>query len=84
MLTYLRLSRTPSTFRSFTGLEVPEFDALYSKAERSYPSFEERRLSRGGRREREIGAGHPFRLSLRDRLLMLMVYYRLYVTSTLT
>jgi len=30
-----------------------------------------------------VGAGHPFKLSLRDRLLMLLVYHRLYVTSTL-
>jgi hypothetical protein len=30
-----------------------------------------------------VGAGHPFKLPLRDRLLMLLIYYRLYVTSTL-
>jgi len=83
MLSYTRLSRTPSTFRSFTGLEVPEFDALYAKVEGAYPSFEEKRLSKGGDRKREVGAGHPFKLSLRDRLLMLLAYYRLYVTSTL-
>ena len=35
-------------------------------------------------RERDIGAaGRPFKLDLRDRFLMLLVYYRLYITYTL-
>ena len=83
MMGYTKLSRIPSVFRSFTGLEVNEFDSVCSKVEEVYPSTEERRLSRGDR-QREIGAGHPFKLPLRDRLLMLLTYYRLYVTSTLT
>ena len=82
MLSYTKLSRNPSIFRSFTGLEVDEFDSLHSKVDEVHPSFEERRLSRKDRK-REVGAGHPFKLSLRDRLLMLLIYYRLYVTSTL-
>lgn len=85
LLRYVRLSRSPSIFRSFTGLEVGEFDSVYSKVEKEYPSFEKRRLlsRKDRRRKREIGAGHPFKLLLRDRLLMLLIYYRLYVTSTL-
>jgi hypothetical protein len=82
MLSYATLSRNPSIFRSFTGLEVNEFDAIYSRVGNAHLSFEERRLSRMDRK-REIGAGHPFKLSLRDRLLMLLIYYRLYVTSPL-
>lgn len=82
MLSYANLSRSPSIFRSFTGLEVDEFDSLYLKVDGVHLSFEERRLSRKDRK-REIGAGHPFKLLLRDRLLMLLIYYRLYVTSTL-
>ena len=82
MLSYTELFRSPSIFRSFTGLEVDEFDSLYSKVDGVHPSFEERRLSRK-ERKRDIGAGHPFKLSLRDRLLMLLIYYRLYITSTL-
>ena len=35
-------------------------------------------------REREIGAGRHFKLDTRDRFLMLLVYYRLYITYTLT
>jgi Helix-turn-helix of DDE superfamily endonuclease len=33
---------------------------------------------------RDIGAtGRPFKLDVKDRLLMLLVYYRLYITYTL-
>ena len=34
-------------------------------------------------RKREIGAGRPFKLDIKDRFLMLFVYYRLYITYTL-
>src|SRR6185437_2297078 len=35
-------------------------------------------------RKRDIGAGRPFKLNLKDRSLMLLVYYRLYITYTLS
>lgn len=82
MLNYTKLSGRPPIFRSFSGLEVPEFDALYAKIEEAYPAFEQKRLYRVDRKRR-VGAGHPFKLPLNDRLLMLLMYYRLYVTSTL-
>jgi len=69
-------------FKSFTGLQVSEFDALYTKTQGSHASYEEKRLHRENRKRR-IGAGHPFKLPLRDRLVMLLMYHRLYVTSTL-
>ena len=44
-----------------------------------------KRLSkRKENRERKFGAGRPFKLDTRDRFLMLLVYYRLYITYTLT
>ena len=82
MMNYDVLSRKPLIFKSFTGLEVPEFDALYSKIRESHAEYEEKRLHREDRK-RGIGAGHPFKLPLRDRLLMLHMYHRLYVSSTL-
>ena len=82
MLNYDKLYRKPAIFRSFTGLEVPEFDALYTKIDEKYPKYEEKRLYREDR-QRAVGAGHPFSLDLRNRLLMLLIYHRLYVTSTL-
>jgi len=83
LLNYRKLSGKPSIFRSFTGLEVSEFDSLQMELESTYDEYEEKRLSRRDRKRR-IGAGRPFKLSLKDRLLMLLVYYRLYITSTLT
>jgi hypothetical protein len=82
MLNYDKLYRKPAIFRSFTGLKVPEFDALYTKIDEKYPEYEEKRLYREDR-QRAVGAGHPFSLDLRERLLMLLIYHRLYVTSTL-
>jgi len=82
MMNYDKLSRKPLNFKSFTGLEVPEFDALYTKIRDSHAAYEEKRLHREDRKRR-IGAGHPFKLPLRDRLLMLIMYHRIYTTSTL-
>jgi DDE superfamily endonuclease len=79
---YGRLSKRPETFRSFTGLDVAEFDSLLSRIKLAYDEYERRRLARRDRKH-EIGAGHPFKLALEDRLLMLLMYYRAYVTSIL-
>ena len=82
MLNYDVLSKKPAIFRNFTGLEVAEFDALTSKIQEKYNAYEAKRLAREDRK-RGIGAGHPFKLSLTDRLLMLLMYYHLYPSSTL-
>jgi len=82
MLNYDVLSRKPVIFKSFTGLDVPEFDALSTNIQNSHTAYEQKRLAREDR-QRRIGAGHPFKLPLIDRLLMLLMYYRLYATSTL-
>lgn len=82
MLSYSRLSKSPSVFRSFAGLEVSEFDSLYGKVESRYDEYRRKRLFRKDRKN-EMGGGRPFKLELRDRFLMLLVYYRLYVTSNL-
>jgi hypothetical protein len=84
MLSYTRLARSPSLFRTFSGLEVPEFDSLYEKVESRYDGFEERRLSRPGRKKGFGEAGRRFKLGLDDRLLTLLVYSRLYITLALT
>jgi len=82
MLNYDVLSKKPSVFRYFSGLELHEFNALNLKIKERYTDFEQKRLSRADRKRR-VGAGHPFKLPLTDRLLMLLVYYHLYVSSTL-
>ncbi len=86
MLSYERLSKKPLLFKSFTGLTVQEFDDIYDKEIiKRYEKHEIKRLSykRKNIRERKFGAGRPFKLNARDRFLMLLVYYRLYITYTL-
>src|SRR3954453_7094503 len=84
MFSYDRLSRKPLLFKSFTGLTVQEFDDIYDKEiAKRYDKYEIQRLSKRKNRKRDIGAGRPFKLDLKDRFVMLLVYYRLYITYTL-
>jgi hypothetical protein len=83
LLNYKTLSSKPSIFRSLTGLEVSEFNSVHSNVEAKYDEYEAKRLSRKNRK-RKVGAGHPYKLPLQERLLMFLLYYRLYMTSTLT
>jgi len=73
-------------FKSFTGLSVNQFDDVYREIESKYPEYEVKRLSssRKERRERAVGAGRRFKLVPKDRVIMVLVYYRLYITYTLT
>jgi hypothetical protein len=55
------------------------------KIESKYPEYEIKRLSKQKKnRTRGIGAGRHFKHSVRDRFLMLLVYYKLYITHTLS
>lgn len=69
-------------FKSFTGLELVEFDSICKEIESRYPQYELKRLSKR-KRTRKVGAGNHFKLTVRDRFLMLLMYYRLYITHTL-
>jgi Helix-turn-helix of DDE superfamily endonuclease len=83
LMSYARLSRRPLLFKSFTGLEITEFDIISKEIESKYYEHEIKRLS-NRKRKRDVGAGRPFKLKLRERFLMLLVYYRLYITFTLS
>jgi len=82
MMSYEKLHKKPNLFRPFTGLAVPEFDKLFSFVKREYPKAEVERLGKR-KRTNAVGQGRKFSLSLIDRLLMLLVYYRLYCSYTL-
>ena len=79
MFNHIKLAKKPKQFLSITGLTVPQFDSLSKEIKKNYKTTEQKRLSKG-KREREIGAGHKFDLSLKDRILMFMMYYRMYTT----
>ncbi len=86
MLSYDRLFKKPLLFTSFTGLTVQEFNDIYDKEiTKRYAKHEIQRLSKRKKdRERDIGAGgRHFKLDVKNRFLMLLVYYRLYITYTL-
>ncbi len=79
LLRYAHLSRHPAVFLSLTGLRVTEFDALVADLLPGYAASEQGRLQRPAR-QRAIGAGHPFALRPRDRLLLAVVWLRRYPT----
>ena len=63
---------------------MQEFDDIYDKEiTKRYHDYELKRLSKRKNRKRTTGAGRPFKLDLRNRFLMLLIYYRLYITYTL-
>ena len=85
MISYARLFKRPLLFRSFTGLTVSEFDSIYIGIESKYNEHERRRrLSNRKKRQRDVGAGRPFKLKVKERFLMLLIYYRLYITFILS
>ena len=62
------------------GMSLQEFDLLLAKMEKAYPEEERKRLSKR-LRQRGIGAGRGFALGVRDRILLLLFYYRTYATQ---
>ena len=63
---------------------MQEFDDIYDKEIiKKYHKHENKRLSKRKDRERATGAGRPFKLDVKNRFLMILVYYRLYITYTL-
>jgi hypothetical protein len=74
-----RLKRCPAAFRRLTGLTPTAFDRLIADLMPRYEQAEARRKNRPGRR-RKPGGGRKHALVLADRLLMLLIDYRTYVT----
>ena len=82
MLTVKKLRRKPKHFHNFTGLTPEQFDELLTAVEPIYELAEEERLSNPNRL-RARGAGRNFNLELPERLLMSLMYFRLYITQAL-
>src|SRR5436190_15950819 len=82
MFAYESLRRCPSAFRSLTGLTAVEFDNLLAAFQATQDRL--RRSSqatrRGQPRRRAPGAGHPHRHDDRHRLLLALVWLRIYPT----
>ncbi len=82
MLTYEQLQRRPKHFQTFTGLTPAQFAEILRALRPVYTEREKERLWRP-RRKRQLGGGRPFTLSLEDRLLVTLIYFRLYVSYAL-
>ena len=80
MNSYERLKKNPPTFRHLTGLSVEEFDKLLAELETAWKAQRAKRLRDRSRRRRP-GAGRKPKLGLADRLLLVLIYYRTYVTQ---
>ncbi len=74
-----RLLRRPVTFRRLTGLTPDAFGALLEQVERAWLEAQRRRRERPGR-ARKPGAGRKHALNVADQLLVLLIYYRTYVS----
>ena len=74
-----RLLRCPQTFRRLTGLDPATFRTLLPQVEQAALAAQRRRRERPGRRRRP-GAGRKYALSSADQLLVLLLYYRTYVS----
>lgn len=82
MISIEKLTKKPSLFLSFAGMSVSEFQSLVCQMQEKEFDYETKRLGRKGR-QRAIGGGRKFIHQLPEQLLMLLMYYRLYLTQCL-
>ena len=81
MITYDSLAARPSAFASLSGLTLTDFEALYQDFATSYARDRQGSLTRAGRkRQRAAGGGTQFSQDGRTRLLMALVWLRVYPT----
>lgn len=82
---YNKLKRNPRQFLAFTGMHLHTFEDLLPQFEQAFLQLEHQRKTKTVRsqadRRRRPGGGNAFRNDLPNRLLMLLVYYRLYLTQ---
>ena len=82
---YKKLKRNPKQFLAFTGMHLHTFEGLLPEFELAFLQLEQQRKAKTVRsqsdRQRQIGGGKAFQNDLPNRLLMLLLYYRLYLTQ---
>jgi hypothetical protein len=79
MTVYEKLRRRPAVFRSLTGVSIGEFETLHQQLVDEIERYDETRLERGDR-QRAVGAGRRYDHDARNRLLMAMIWLRVYPT----
>jgi len=80
MLTFSKISRRPRAFKRLTGVSLEDFEEIVEKVRPTWEEYERKRLSRPNR-QRAIGGGGKYRLpTLHNKLIVIFLYYRTYVT----
>lgn len=82
---YSKLVRNPKMFLSVTGMHLHTFQELLPQFEQAFLKLECQRkfktVRTASERKRSVGGGRAFNNDFANRLLMLLVYYRLYLTQ---
>ncbi|OIO45170.1 hypothetical protein COX24_01485 [bacterium (Candidatus Gribaldobacteria) CG23_combo_of_CG06-09_8_20_14_all_37_87_8] len=82
-MNYIKLSRRPTLFARYTGLNLSDFNKLSEELKPMWLEAEKKRLSRPSR-QRKIGAGRKYKIkSFNDKLLLALTFYKLYLTFDL-
>lgn len=80
-MSYQEIQGKPRILQSLTGLNADEFATLLVSFERAWDAFVQATFQREGRK-RAYGGGRKARLAgLEDKLLFILVYFRLYPTQ---
>ena len=77
-----KLRRKPRHFQAFTGLTPTQFETILAEFLPVYQAAYHNKRDKPGR-QRQPGAGHPFTLAVPERLLMGLMYLRLYASQSL-
>src|SRR5262245_56711004 len=80
MMTVKKLRRRPASFLRLSGLSVEQFDEVLGVLQDAHEEFNRQRLARA-QRQPLVGGGRQFQLALEERVLLVLVWVRLYVTN---
>ncbi len=87
MALYRKLSRSPKQFLTVTGMNLHQFQSLLPHFTQAFARQEQKRkavvVKTKQKRKRGVGGGSQFAHKLTDQMLMLLIYYRLYLTQEL-
>jgi hypothetical protein len=85
MTLYRKLSRSPKQFLTVTGMNLHQFQVLLPRFSQAFARQEQKRkavvVKTKAVRQRGAGGGSQFAHELTDQMLMLLIYYRLYLTQ---
>ena len=79
---YSVIRKRENLYRSLTGITIEKFEGLLEQIIPLYEKAEEKRLFKENRRRKQ-GGGRRKDLDIGNQLLMLLMYYRLYVSQEL-